>query len=163
VLRQAPNALPLPSDKRFLLVEQVATERHNFQQHPGMMFKEATRFNRLTAFCEVGFSFDAGDKERIRDLVPEYDTIVITNFHDRAAAGNTPFLKDLIAAHPDKTFVLITNKPFPMAIPANAETVICPFSKAPQSIRAAVRVLFGYLEPAGTLPLAAENPALQEA
>lgn len=59
--------------------------------------------------------------------------------------------------------VLITNKPFDMAIPKNAQTVICPFSKTPQSIRAAVRVLFGDLQPAGTLPLEVENPALQEA
>ncbi len=163
VLRQAPGVLPLPKDKRFLLVEQVATERSNFQQFPGMMFKEATAINRHTAFCEVGFSFDAADKERIQALVPGYDTIVFTNFHDRAAAGNTPFIDGLITAHPGKTFVLVTNKPFGMAIPEHAETVICPFAKTPQSLRAAVRVLFGDLQPAGTLPLAAANPALQEA
>jgi hypothetical protein len=67
-----------------------------------------------------------------------------------------------MAAHPDKTFVLITNKPFEMAIPTHAETVICTFGKSPQSIRAAVRVLFGDLEPAGTLPLETRNPALKE-
>lgn len=163
VLRQAPGVLPLPSNQRLLLVEQVATERSNFWQFPGMMFQDATDFHLLTAFCEVGFTFDAGDKKRIRDLIPEYDTIVITNFHDRASSGNTPFLDELIAAHPEKTFVLITNKPFPMAIPDHAETVICTFSKAPQSILAAVRVLFGDLQPAGTLPLEGKNPALQEA
>jgi len=163
VLQQAPGVLPLATDKRFLLVEQVSTERANRWQFPGMMFKEATDFNRFTAFLEVGFSFDAEDKQRIRDLVPEYDTVVFTNFHDRADAENTPFLNEIMAASPEKTFVLITNKPFPMAIPDHAENVICTFGKTPQSIRAAVRILFGDLEPQGTLPLESENPALQEA
>jgi beta-N-acetylhexosaminidase len=163
VLREEPGVLPLATDKPFLLVEQVATERHNLNQHPGMMFKEALRRNRDLAFCEVGFSIDEEDQERIHELIPGFDTVVVTNFHDRAAAGNTPFLNDLIAKFPYKTFILVTNKPFDLAIPENAANVICSYSKAPQSIRAVVRVLLGETESSGVLPIEAENPALQEA
>lgn len=162
VLRQESDVLPLAAGQRFLLVEQVCTERNNFKQHAGMMFKEATRFNRKLAFCEVGFSIDQKDKELLQDLLPEFDTIVGTNFHDRAAAGNTPYWDELITANPDKTFILITNKPFDLAIPAHAANVICTYSKAPQSIRAAVKLLFGKLVPTGVMPIEAENPALQE-
>jgi len=163
VLWEHPEALPLQSDQRFLLVEQVATERHNLQQHPGMMLKEVMAYNQKLAFCEVGFSYDEGDKQRIRELAPEFDTIVITNFHDRASAGNTPFLNALIRDFPNISFILITNKPFALSIPDEALTVICTYSKAPQSIRAAVRLLFGEIPSAGVMPIEADNPALQEA
>jgi beta-N-acetylhexosaminidase len=152
IMKRENHALPLKPDQRFLLVEQVTTERNNAWQHPCAMFKEALRHNRKLAFCETGFSADAEDQERINALVPGFDTVVLTNFQDRAMKGSTEFLNDLVGRHPDKTFILVTNKPYSYAIPENAGTVICTFSKAPQSLKAAVDLLFGHFEATGQLP-----------
>jgi beta-N-acetylhexosaminidase len=152
IVRQETGALPLPKDKRFLLVEQVATERANFKQHPAMMFKEAIRHNPHLAFCETGFSADAADRALVERLVPGFDTIVLTNFQDRAMAGSTSYLNELIGRYPDKTFVLVTNKPYTFAIPEKARTVICTFAKTPASLAAAVRLIFGGFEATGRLP-----------
>jgi len=153
ILRSEPGVLPLSRDRKFLLVEQICTERNNRIQHPAMMFKHALRFNPRLAFCEIGFSADAEDLGRMNALIPGYDTIVLTNFQDRASATHTDFLREQIAKHPNKTFVIVINKPFAFCIPENAKTVICTFSKTPQSLEAAVRTLFGDLSPGGVLPI----------
>ncbi len=156
LLREKPGVLPLPRDRKLLLVEQICTERNNVFQHPALMFKHALRYNPRLAFCEIGFSADAEDLDRMNALIPEYDTIVITNFQDRASATHTEFLVEQIAKHPGKTFVIVVNKPFAFTVPENAQTVICTFSKAPQSLRAAVDLLFGELDPTGSLPMSAQ-------
>lgn len=156
ILRSEPGALPLGREKKFLLVEQISTERNNRFQHPALMFKHALCFNPHPAFCEIAFSADAEDLARMNALIPDHDTVVITNFQDRASAAHTSFLEEQIAKHPDKTFVIVVNKPFAFTVPKNAENVICTFSKAPKSLEAAVRVLFGDLEPGGVLPLQAD-------
>lgn len=153
VLRSEPGALPLPRDRKFLLVEQICTERNNRFQHPALMFKHALRYNPHLAFCEIGFSADAEDLARMSALIPDYDPIVLTNFQDRASAAHTDFLVEQIAKQPDKTFIILVNKPFAFTVPENARTVICTFSKAPQSLQAAVDLLFGELEPAGVMPI----------
>jgi hypothetical protein len=153
ILRSDPKILPLLKDKKFLLVEQITTERNNRYQHSAMMFKHALRFNPHLAFCEIGFSADKGDLARMSALIPDYDLIVLTNFQDRASATHTEFLQEQIDKHPEKTFVIVINKPFSFTIPENAKNVICTFSKAPQSLEAAVRVLFGDLTPNAVLPI----------
>ena len=141
--------MPLGPDQRFLLVEQIATERNNSRQHPGIMFREAIRHNTQLAFCEIGFTADDEDLDMIRRLVPEFETIVATNLQDRASACNTEFWQELIDAYPEKTFIIVTNKPFRFTMPSNARTVICTYSKAPESLKAAVRILFGKETPGG--------------
>jgi len=155
VLRSEPGVLPLKRDRSFLLVEQISTERNNAVQHPALMFKHAVRFNPHLAFCEIAFSADEEDLARMNALIPDYNPIVLTNFQDRASATHTEFLQEQIAKHPDKSFIIVINKPFDFTIPANAKNVICTFSKAPQSLKAAVRILFGDLEPGGKLPIQA--------
>jgi hypothetical protein len=110
------------------------------------------KFNRNIGFCEVGFTLDDGDRDRINSLVPLYDTIVATNFTDRAAKDFTGFMDRLIEAHPEKTFVVMVNKPYLIGVPDHAKTVICPFSQAPKSIQAATEVVFGKLEAMGMPP-----------
>lgn len=149
ILRSDPGVLPLPRDRKLLLVEQICTERNNRFQHPAMMFKHALRFTPHLAFCEIGFSADQEDLGRMNALIPDYDLIVLTNFQDRASATHTTFLEEQIAKHPDKTFVIVINKPFAFTIPKNAKNLICTFSKAPRSLEAAVRILFGDLVPTG--------------
>lgn len=162
VLKSEPGVLPLRSDQRFLLVEQIATERNNSKQHPAMMFREAIRHNTALAFCEIAFSPDEEDRSRVRDLVPSFDTIVATNFQDRASAAATGFWNELIADYPDKTFVVVTNKPFRFTLPENAKTLVCTYSKAPESIKAAVRLLFGKLQAGGTYVPALGVPTVRE-
>jgi beta-N-acetylhexosaminidase len=154
ILKTDPGVLPLKPDQRFLLVEQITTERNNCHQHPAMMFKHALRYNQKLAFCEIGFSADEEDLGRMNALIPDYDTIVLTNFQDRASAAHTEFLQEQIAKHPQKIFIIVINKPFAFTIPDNARNVICTFSKAPQSLKAAVEILFGKLEQTGELPIA---------
>ncbi len=149
ILKSEPGALPLRKDQRFLLVEQIATERNNSRQHPAMMFKEAIRHNSALAFCEIAFSPDEEDKNRVRDRIPGFDTVVATNFQDRASVAATDFWSEMIANHPDKTFIVVTNKPFRFTMPDNAKTLICTYSKAPESLKTAVQLLFGKLNPGG--------------
>ena len=162
VLRSQPGALPLPRDRKLLLVEQICTERNNCHQHPALMFKHAIRYNPRLAFCEISFSADEEDLARMNALIPDYDTIVLTNFQDRASAAHTGFLVEQIAKHPDKTFIVVVNKPFAFTVPENAKNVICTFSKAPQSLKAGVDLLFGELKPIGKLPIATPTKAPKE-
>jgi beta-N-acetylhexosaminidase len=152
MLREEDGVLPLKEGQRMLVIEQVLTKYHNKFQHPGMVLKEVLRHNRNIGFCEVGFTLDDGDRERINRLVPEYDTILATNFTDRAARDFTGFMDRLIAAHPGKTFLLLVNKPYLIGVPEHCKTVLCTFSQAPQSLKAGVEVLFGNRRATGTAP-----------
>ena len=149
VLKAEPGVLPLKTNQRFLLVEQISTERNNSKQHPAMMFREAIRHNERLDFCEIGFTADEDDMNLICTLVKDFDTIVATNFQDRASVCNTDFWNELILLHPEKRFIVVTNKPFRFTMPENAGTVICTYSKAPESLRTAVLVMFGKQEAGG--------------
>jgi beta-N-acetylhexosaminidase len=142
-LKQVDALLPLSRDDAFLLVEQVTTNRAHALQHNAMMFKEALNFNRNLGFCEVGFSLDENDKDRLEQSIANYDTIVLTCFYDRADACPVAYYDELIAKNPDKTFIVVTNTPYDFSIPKNAQAIYCTFSVGPDSLKAFVQLLFG--------------------
>lgn len=152
MLKEKEGVLPLKEGQRMLVIEQVLSNYNNRMQHPGMLLKEVLRHNRNIGFCEVGFTLDDGDRGRITEQVPEYDTIVATNMTDRAAKGFSEFIDSFITTYPEKTFIILANKPYAFGIPEHAQTVICTFSKSPQSLKAAADVLFGERGATGTPP-----------
>jgi beta-N-acetylhexosaminidase len=153
VLRDRDGALPLAEEEAFLLVEQITTTHNNMHQHAAMMFKETVPCNKAFAFLEVSFTYDDRDKEKIRELVARYDKIVITTFYSRSAPRDIEFIDELIRANPGKKFVVVTNTPYEFSIPSLAGTVICCYAYSPDSLRAAVKLLFGKIKPRGEWPI----------
>jgi hypothetical protein len=77
----------------------------------------------------------------------------MTSFYDRADPCPCGFYEKLIEKHPDKTFILFTNTPFDFSMARNADIIICTFSVGPDSLKAAVRLLFGAIKAQGEHPI----------
>ena len=149
ILKDTEHLLPLKAEDKLLFIEQITTTRNSMGQHPAMMFEQIIKRNSQVAFLEIGFSADEQDKQRIHELVARFDKIVITSFYNRAEPSNTAFFREIIALHPGKKFIIVTNTPYELSIPGNAETVICTYSTTSDSLHSAVKVLFGEIKQEG--------------
>jgi beta-N-acetylhexosaminidase len=152
IYRDEHSLLPLPKTEKILVIEQCRQEVNTFQWHPGMLFKHCLKYNPQAIYLEVDFTPDQGDLVNIRELVKEFDTIVITSFYYRSSRGNMDIVSE-VAADKSKKVVVIANTPYPNSIPANADTVVITFATTPDNMEATAGVLFGEIHPEGEWPV----------
>lgn len=157
LLRDRRNVLPLAKDSRVLVVEQVATCSNDIEAHPAMLFKFCLPHSPNLGYVEVGLAADASDQARVRKAIKGFDTVILTNYNARGIASNNEFVRE-IAADRSKRLVLITNTPYPVAIPDEADTVVLSFSVAPENVRVVADLLFGATVGQGFWPLGAPAP-----
>jgi beta-N-acetylhexosaminidase len=103
--------------------------------------------------------FQASEREvaLLLEVAAEADVVVMTNFYWRIRPQNNAHLaRALIEA--GRKVVVVTNTPYAVGNIPQARTVVCTFSGAPQSLRAAARFLYGKLPAPGRWPLKHYQP-----
>ena len=121
-----------------------------------MLFKHCLKYNPDATYLEVDFTPDTADLDSIRDLVDQFDTIVMTSFYYRSSKGNREIV-DQLAGNKSKRLVVIANTPYRNSIPENADTVVVSFATSPHNMEATASVLFGETQAEGEWPVAYEG------
>ena len=150
MMRDNKKLLPLNPKKKMLVIEQripyeFCGKDPYMHQH---MFCEAM-VEHSTNLILVDTEFSAFDEEikECLELAKQADLVVMTNYYARIVkSGNNQLLiKKLKAA--GKIIVVVTNYPYIEGTTKQADAVVCNFSGTPDSIRAAVDLLFGKIKP----------------
>jgi len=165
VMRDDKKMLPLETDQRILVIEQripyefVGKDPY-MHQH---MFCEAM-VNHSTNLILVDTDFAATEDEvaECLELAKQADLVVMTNYYARIVkTGNNRLLvKKLKEA--GKKIVVVTNSPYIEGTTNEADAVVCNFSGTPDSIKAAVDVLWGKLKPSAKTKLPIKLGVQQE-
>ncbi|HVU33417.1 MAG TPA: glycoside hydrolase family 3 N-terminal domain-containing protein [Opitutaceae bacterium] len=157
LLRDRTGMLPLPRDRRILLVEQV----HHFHRfinngyaHPGVLWRELRGQAPNIATVAVNETVTDSDREAIRRRVAEADIIVVTSYYNyRSHALMLPVLEELRAA--GRPLVVVSNTPYEaFGVPAWVDTAVvsfCPSGR--ENIRAVAEILLGRREATARLPV----------
>jgi beta-N-acetylhexosaminidase len=157
--------LPLKADKTMLVIEQripyeFCGKDPYMHQH---MFAEAM-VNYSTNLILVDTDFAATEDEfaECMELAKPVDTVVMTNYYARIVktGNNRLLIKKLKQA--GKKIVVVTNYPYVEGATNEADAVVCNFSGTPDSIRAAVDVLWGKLKPSARTKLPIKLGVQQE-
>ncbi|NLC44200.1 MAG: hypothetical protein GX783_07945 [Clostridiales bacterium] len=153
VARDRKEVLPLSKEDKILIIEQTEQTPNNYEWHPGMLFYNSTKYNQNIAYLETAYSMDENDIERIRAIVKEFDTIVITNFFTRSQLANNEMVQEL-CLDPSKKIILVTNTPYEdLSIPKEADTVVITFATTPNNMAVVAGTLFGEIHPEGEWPI----------
>jgi hypothetical protein len=159
------KVLPLKADKKMLVIEQripyefVGKDPY-MHQH---MFAEAM-VNYSTNLILVDTDFAATEDELAEclKLAEQVDTVVMTNWYARIVkTGNNRLLVKKLKEM-GKKIVVVTNFPYVEGTTVEADAVICNFSGTPDSIKAAVDVLWGKLKPSAKTKLPVKLGPQQE-
>jgi beta-N-acetylhexosaminidase len=151
VARDRAGALPLPTDTPLLVIEQV-TGRGDLEWHPGMLYEYCTGHNPHAVYLEIGYTADDADIERIRALIGNYDTVVVTNYFSRGKKDNTAMIRDEVLGKVSTT-VVVSNTPYELSIPEQADTVLITFGSLPTQLQVVAGALFGTVTPEGRWPV----------
>jgi beta-N-acetylhexosaminidase len=150
IMRDNKKMLPLNPEKKMLVIEQripyeFCGKDPYMHQH---MFCEAMA-EHSTNLILVDTEFSAFDEEikECLELAKQTDLVVMTNYYARIVkSGNNQLLvKKLKSA--GKKVVVVTNSPYIEGTTNQADAVVCNFSGTPDSIKAAVELLFGKIKP----------------
>jgi beta-N-acetylhexosaminidase len=165
IIMRDNKMLPLKADHPMLVIEQripyeFCGKDPYMHQH---MFAEAM-VNYSTNLILVDTDFAATEEEiaECMELATPVDTVVMTNYYARIVkSGNNRLLvKQLKEA--GKKIVVVTNYPYVEGATNEADAVVCNFSGTPDSIRAAVDVLWGKLRPSARTKLPIKLGVQQE-
>jgi hypothetical protein len=164
-MRDDRKTLPLEADKRMLVIEQripyefVGKDPY-MHQH---MFAEAmVNYSSNLILVDTDFAANEDEFAECMELAKQVDLVVMTNYYARIVkTGNNRLLvKKLKEA--GKKVVVVTNFPYVEGTTNEADAAVCNFSGTPDSIKAAVDVLWGKLKPSAKTKLPIKLGAQQE-
>ncbi len=159
------KVLPLKADTRMLVIEQripyeFCGKDPYMHQH---MFAEAmVNYSTNLILVDTDFATTEDELAECLELAKQVDTVVMTNYYARIVkTGNNRLLvKKLKEA--GKKIVVVTNFPYVEGTTVEADAVVCNFSGTPDSIKAAVDVLWGKLKPSAKTKLPIKLGTQQE-
>jgi len=157
VLRDDAKLLPITSDKKVLLIEQIHHFHsfiNNLYSHPGMLWEEMRRLSDSVGVVLIHETYTEEDKAAVAQRLADedWDMIVATSYYNyRSHAIMLPFLKELKKL--SKPIIVVSNTPYEaFGIPEEFPTAIvsfCPSGR--ENIRAVAETLFGKLVPTGKI------------
>jgi len=150
VIRDDKKMLPLNPNERMLVVEQRIPYEFcgkDPYMHQHMFCEDMTEHTHNLILEDTDFAATEDEVAECLELAKQVDTVVMTNYYARIVkTGNNRFLvKKLKEA--GKKVVVVTNNPYVEGTTTEADVVVCNFSGTPDSIKAAVGVLFGKIKP----------------
>ena len=153
VARDRRNLLPLSREEKILVVEQADLSRFvNLSCYPGILYQNCSRYNKNLVYLETGYVYDAEDLERIEKQIREFDTIILTNYFSKEKKPNTEIVKRIMAES-GKKVILVTNTPYELTIPPEADTAVITFTTTVRNIEVVAAALFGEAQPEGEMPV----------
>jgi beta-N-acetylhexosaminidase len=164
-MRDDKKTLPLKADKRILVIEQripyefVGKDPY---MHQHMFCEAMVNYSSNLILVDTDFAATEDELAECLELAEQVDTVVMTNYYARIVkiGNNRLLVKKLKEA--GKKVVVVTNFPYVEGTTAEADAVICNFSGTPDSIKAAVDVLWGKLKPSARTRLPIKLGAQQE-
>ena len=146
VLRDRENLLPLPTDQKVMLIEQVFPTQqfsNNMYSHPGLLWESMSKHSDNVACVEINNVPTPHDLERIERRIDESDLIVMTNYYyHKAASSISEQVREIIKR--GKRVVVVANSPFEFAAPEDFDSVIlCYQPGGPEHMDAVADLLFG--------------------
>ena len=142
LVRDDASLLPLPRDKKILLIEQIQPIYRlvNTQAcHPGLLWEKCFAYNPQMGMVETEMTFTDSDRERVFARLDEADIIVCTDFYYRRGSGSGgEFVREL--AKKGKKLVVVTNSPY-LDCP-EFDTVIISYGNSPKHAEEIARKLF---------------------
>lgn len=154
VMTVGKGFLPIPSDKKVLVVEQKVKHYNDFQWHSGILYENCLKYGSHVSYQETSYSWDEEDERAVEERLKEdFDYIVITSYFLRGALSNKDMI-DRIIRNSDKKIIVVTNTPYrELSIPEHGENVVITFATSPENIKVTAGVLFGAVSPEGEWPL----------
>jgi beta-N-acetylhexosaminidase len=157
VLRDRAGLLPLPANRRIMLVEQI----HHFHRfinnsyaHPGMLWREMRAHSPNVGVVAVNEKLTDADREAVLRRVGEADIIVATSYYNyRSHAIMVPLLEELRAC--GKPLVVLSNTPYrKFGVPDWVDTALVTFcASGRENLRVAAEILFGKRQATACLPV----------
>jgi len=150
VMRDDKKMLPLNPKEKMLVVEQRIPYEFcgkDPYMHQHMFCEDMTEQTPNLILQDTDFAATEDEVAECLELAKQVDTVVMTNYYARIVkTGTNRFLvKKLKEA--GKKVVVVTNSPYVEGTTNEADVVVCNFSATPDSIKAAVGVLFGKVKP----------------
>jgi beta-N-acetylhexosaminidase len=150
VMRDDKKMLPLNPKEKMLVIEQRIPYEFcgkDPYMHQHMFCEDMVNYSTNLILVDTDFAANEEEINECLELAKQVDLVVMTNYYARIVkTGNNRLLvKKLKEA--GKKVVVVTNFPYLEGTTSEADAVVCNFSGTPDSIRAAVDVLFGKLKP----------------
>ena len=158
VAKDVKNYLPLKKNETAIVIEQKIKNNNDMQWHSGILYENCLRFGADVDYLETDYIYDNTDKENIKAALPDYSTVIITNYYLRTMKSNKVFLEDILKDYKGKVIV-VTNTPYEeISIPAEAECVIVTFATSPDNVEVTAGALYGEIVPEGVWPITYRLP-----
>ena len=153
VARNDRGILPLSRDEKVLVIEQADLSRFtNLGCYPGILYQNCCNYGKEVSYLETAYTYDEDDLKRIDKAMEKCDTVVVTSYFTRGRKDNMDEIRKL-AARKDKRVILVSNTPYELTIPKEADTVIVTFAATVRNIEVVAGTLFGEIRPEGEMPV----------
>ena len=159
------KVLPLKAAEKMLVIEQRIPYEFcgkDPYMHQHMFAENMVNYSTNLILVDTDFAATEDEVTECMELAKGVDTVVMTNYYARIVktGNNRLLIKKLKEA--GKKIVVVTNYPYIEGTTAEADAVVCNFSGTPDSIRAAVDVLWGKLKPSAKTKLPIKLGVQQE-
>lgn len=148
VVRDEDGLLPLPADRRTLVVEQVPIQHvrcNDYWVHPGMFWEQILQHTEMASLIEVENNPTDEDLDKLRQYLGFYDCVILTFYKDKNNIGSGNLIEAALEA--GKQVVVVSSTPLPYDLPAEWPTVICTYGIMTPSLKAAADLIYGALVP----------------
>jgi beta-N-acetylhexosaminidase len=158
VMRDDKKMLPLSPKEKMLVIEQRIPYEFcgkDPYMHQHMFCEDMVEYTQNMILTDTDFAATEDEVAECLELAKQVDLVVMTNYYARIVkTGNNRLLvKKLKEA--GKKVVVVTNYPYLEGTTSEADVAVCNFSGTPDSIKAAVGMLFGKIKqsPKTKLPI----------
>jgi beta-N-acetylhexosaminidase len=150
IVMRDKKMLPLKKDKKILVIEQRIPYEFcgkDPYMHQHMFCERMSEYSTNLILVDTDFAATEEEIAECLELAKQADLVVMTNYYARIVkSGNNQLLAKKLKEAGHK-IVVVTNYPYIEGTTKEADAVVCNFSGTPDSIRAAVDVLFGKIKP----------------
>jgi beta-N-acetylhexosaminidase len=166
VMRDDKKMLPLNPKEKMLVIEQRIPYEFcgkDPYMHQHMFCEDMVEYAQNMILVDTDFAATEDEITECLELAKQVELVVMTNYYARIVkTGNNRLLvKKLKEA--GKKIVVVTNYPYVEGATNEADVTVCNFSGTPDSIKAAVGLLFGKIKPSPKTKLPIKLGVQQEA
>ncbi|MGO9482486.1 MAG: glycoside hydrolase family 3 protein [Candidatus Kryptoniota bacterium] len=166
VMRDDKKMLPLNPKEKMLVIEQRIPYEFcgkDPYMHQHMFCEDMVEYAQNMILVDTDFAATEEELAECLELAKQVELVVMTNYYARIVktGNNRLLIKKLNEA--GKKIVVVTNYPYVEGTTNEADVAVCNFSGTPDSIKAAVELLFGKVKPSSKTKLPIKLGVQQEA
>jgi beta-N-acetylhexosaminidase len=155
LLRDRAKLLPLAKDAPVLVTQQRCdlyhNKSHDFWFRPNMLQEFVRKHAKTVYDYETQLEVTKEDVKNVLRLAKKVKVVIVLGAFWRSLPTNAALIRKLLKA--GKRVVVVTNTPYELSCPREAQTVLLTFSTMPRSLEHAAAVLYGRAKCRGRWPL----------